>query len=172
MANEERRGVVRVDGEAPYVLTKSVPFEGLQDNSKGYKSFLGPDDYKAARQQTKKNWGWQEGTPFNDETVREKATSGRMTGHESLNSGYGHELHKGTITKGEEGRTHFSLNSPVKGFSNNKVVKRVMNPEPMVGKGNSHLEANDVSGSKIDIVESGELTVHCAPHKYTQPKRL
>ena len=179
-----------MDGEKPYRLSPSTnqghdreswgPKE-IYDHSAGESSdavkyaktmderaYFEPKDHHTG--QTAKHWDWEEGTPFNDETVRELSTDGRMGGHESLNDGYGWDLHRGQITKDSEGRTMFSLNNPVTGFSNNVIRKHILDTEPIIGK-EDH-QATVVPGSKSVPVESGELHVHRGEHTYVQPKHL
>jgi hypothetical protein len=153
MAKKEGRTVVRVDGEKPYVL----------NNSSNDQPFLGPKDYKQHRMQTKKHWDWEEGTPVFDETVRDYQTSGKI---HDIDGDHGWDLHRGTISRDDEGRAHFSLDNPVEGFSNNKVMVHHLDPD--MGKGD---EAHQMNSGITKAVKSDQLTVHRGVHKYKQPER-
>jgi hypothetical protein len=141
-------------------------------------SFLGHKDYKQHRKQTPKHWDWQEGkqSSFVGEIEgryeaynRSLATDGRMVGGERANN-FGHKLHRGTITRDEEGRTHYSLDNPVQGFSNNRIMKHVLDVEPHIGKNPEEQVAFGVPGGKTVGVKSEELHTHYDVHDYEQPR--
>jgi hypothetical protein len=154
------------DGAAPMRIAKT------QDE----KPFLGHADYKQHRSQEEKHWDWKEGQQSSfvqgdklgrhEAYNRSLATDGRMVGPDRENN-YGHKLHVGKISRDEEGRSHFSLDNPVPGFSNNRIMKHTLTPKPVIGK-EDH-QANVVPGSKSVAVHSEELNVHCGVHQYDQP---
>jgi hypothetical protein len=187
MASKKTRGsVVAVDGERRYTLAAKdeAPAdtagpdwnEALSNEA----PFLGHKDYQQHRKQTKKSWDWKEGEQSSfiqgemedrhEAYNRSLATDGRMVGGERANT-FGHKLHKGTISRDEEGRSHFSLANPIRGFSENKITKTIYSPEPNLGK-KVH-EANTVNGGGYPkAVASRDITVHHGVHDYDQPKWL
>jgi hypothetical protein len=200
MATRTGRTVVRIDGEPPYVIQngnvghskavwehKNPPTEtptnevdnASQAKTLNEKPFLGAEDYKQHRKQIKKHWDWKEGqqSSFVDGDIegrheaynRSLATDGRMVGGERANT-FGHKLHKGTISRDEEGRSHYSLDNPVKGFSNNVIMKHVLDVEPHIGKNPEEQVAFAVPGGKTVSVRSEELHTHYGEHGYEQPK--